>query len=235
MNNEDLKQQRSKRFQCVVEEIQNWIAQGKYKQGERLPAERKLAAYFEVSRNSVREAFLLLEQKNIIDIRRGVKGGAYVIAPILSKVEDELSQSLNSNGMTLETIAQFREAIETSIASIAAQKADAGDIRHLHFLVEEIRPYLGRGSGWVDEFIEADKAVHLSIAHISDNSLLQQALRTTLSQECYFTRFLKLQPSLMEENYKDLGAIVRAIENHQPDEAGFLSHTHIVRFNKAAA
>ncbi len=47
------------------------ILRGQYRAGERLPAERDLAARFEANRGAVREAIKKLEQLGIVDVKPG--------------------------------------------------------------------------------------------------------------------------------------------------------------------
>jgi DNA-binding FadR family transcriptional regulator len=234
MNIHERQKPRMNRFHDVVEKIQEWIAQGKYVPGERLPAERKLAIDMQVSRTSIREAYLILEHKDLVEIRWGVKGGAYVKTRSSRLLAEEIEFLLRIDKLTLDQVAEFREAIEKSVTSIAAQKADSKDIRLLKYLLEDVSSFIGKGSGWVDGFIEADKALHISIAQISENPLVSKALEATFGLDRYFNRFLNLSPALMEENLNDLRDMVEAIENHQPETAGRICHSHITRFNNAA-
>ena len=54
------------------------ISEKSIKSGDRLPAERKLAEELQVSRTSIREDLRILEQKDLVEIRLGKNGGAYV-------------------------------------------------------------------------------------------------------------------------------------------------------------
>src|SRR5882672_11364391 len=61
------------------------ILRGRYRPGERLPAERELATRLTVNRGSVREALKKLEQVGLVEIRRG--DGAVVQHPQDASVE----------------------------------------------------------------------------------------------------------------------------------------------------
>lgn len=225
------KTQRPRRVRSheIVEILKGWITQRSILPGERLPAERKLAADFQVSRTAIREAFLLLEENDYIEIKRGVKGGAYVKEQTVRPASRRSNILLDIDSYTLDQVAEFRQAIEKTVTAIAATKADAADIAALKHLVETVRMYVGRG--WVDEFIEADKAVHVYIANIADNPLIAETLKAALSLDRYFSRFHLLEAALMEENVQDLERIVTAIEQHQPEIASSICGEHITRFN----
>ena len=50
-------------FQDVVQQIQEHILTGTLKAGDTLPSERDLRSVFQVSRGTIREALLVLEQR----------------------------------------------------------------------------------------------------------------------------------------------------------------------------
>ena len=54
-------------------------SQGQYVAGQRLPSEREIAEELNVSRATVRNAFLRLQAENLIDIVP--RGGAFVRSP----------------------------------------------------------------------------------------------------------------------------------------------------------
>ena len=53
------------------------LTDGLYRIGERLPPERDLAEKMNVSRTVVREAIIMLELENLVEVRKG--SGVYVI------------------------------------------------------------------------------------------------------------------------------------------------------------
>ncbi|WP_319409325.1 FCD domain-containing protein [uncultured Desulfosarcina sp.] len=223
------------KFQEIADRIENRITEGSLLPGERLPSERKLVAELQVSRSSVREAFRILVQKDLVEIRRGARGGAFVKPPSCKQTSGPAEDLLQFDRLSLDQIAEFRDQIESGVVVLAVARLNSDDLRMLNYRLETVRSYLAKGSGWVDEFIEADKAVHLCIAKIAGNPLFSQALKATLGLKRYFFRFLDLAPCLMEKDFQDLSAIVRAMENHQPEAAARITRAHISRFNELTA
>ena len=64
-------------YQQVAEKLVALIESEKYTVGMRLPAERDLAAMFNVSRPTIREAVIALELENFVEVRMG--SGVYII------------------------------------------------------------------------------------------------------------------------------------------------------------
>ncbi|MCB2149150.1 MAG: winged helix-turn-helix domain-containing protein [Deltaproteobacteria bacterium] len=84
------------KFQEIADRIENRITEGSLLPGERLPSERKLVAELQVSRSSVREAFRILVQKDLVEIRRGARGGAFVKPPSCKQALVPLSNRLHA-------------------------------------------------------------------------------------------------------------------------------------------
>ena len=65
-------------YQEIVEQIRSVIEKGKLKRGDQLPNEKELSEAFHVSRSTVREAILSLENMQLVDRRQGE--GTYITA-----------------------------------------------------------------------------------------------------------------------------------------------------------
>src|SRR5690554_493701 len=72
----------------IVEQLETMILEGVLQAGERLPAERKLAEQFGVSRPSLREAIQKLVAKGLLVSRQG--GGNYVSKEVGATFSDPL-------------------------------------------------------------------------------------------------------------------------------------------------
>lgn len=55
----------------IVNELMEFIREGDFSVGEKLPNEYELSSLLGVSRNTIREALRSLASRNIIDIRQG--------------------------------------------------------------------------------------------------------------------------------------------------------------------
>lgn len=71
----------------IIDAIRNAIVEGRFRPGDKIP-EAELAEQLGVSRTPVREAFKLLEQQGLIDIRP--KHGTYVASMNRAEAEDGL-------------------------------------------------------------------------------------------------------------------------------------------------
>ena len=220
-------------FQDIVEQIQSAILDGTIPAGEKLPSERELVDMFETSRPTLREALRILEQKGLIEIRLGVKGGAYVRAPNNELMAESLGMLIRTQSVSLTHLGEFRQGIEGLVAELAAERATTNDIAILKKLIAEAKHFRDCGVERWGDFIKVDEKIHLEIADIAGNALYSFVLRSIhLNINRYFRKFLRAGTNKLEENYRDLCHLVAAIENHDRAAAGRLAQDHIHRFNR---
>jgi len=223
----------SRIFQDVIRQIEEAILQGKLKAGDRLPSERELKDIFQTSRGTLREALRVLEQKGLIAIKTGVNGGPVVKEVTTHQVSESLALLIRYQKIPLRDIAEFREGVEGIVAGLAAQRAEKKDIERLKTLLEDARRHLESGvSGW-DDFIDVDNSLHMALANIAGNQVYESVLRMVHDNIVrYYNRFLEKKREIMEENYRDLCDIVKAIEGGRKDRARFIARDHVKRFNR---
>jgi DNA-binding FadR family transcriptional regulator len=220
-------------FQDVVAQIQEAILQGKIMPGSRLPAERELTDIFKASRGTLREALRVLEQKGLISIKTGVKGGAVVNTLTTHPVSESLDLLIRYQRVSLRDLAEFREGVEGMVAAMAAKRASKEDLHSLKGLLKEAGVCLKQGTpGW-EAFIRIDNQIHMTLAKMAGNPVYESVLRTVYDHiHRYFDRFLQREEEVILENYKDLKEIVKAVEEGRAEKASRLVQDHVSRFNR---
>ncbi|HEY4349635.1 MAG TPA: FCD domain-containing protein [Paraburkholderia sp.] len=110
----------------VLDRIADYIAQHELRDGDLLPAERKLAEDLSVSRRELRHALASLEAAG--RIWRGVGRGTYLGARPL-----RFAQTLNglSVGTSPSDVAEMRLVIEPALVALATMKASPADLAEL--------------------------------------------------------------------------------------------------------
>jgi GntR family transcriptional regulator, transcriptional repressor for pyruvate dehydrogenase complex len=222
----------TKIFQDVVAQIEEAILTGRLRTGETLPSERDLKDTFQISRGTLREALRVLEQKGLIEIRLGVGGGSVVKSVEADSVSASLGLLIRSQKVSLNHLAEFREIVEGSVAAQAAERRTPEDVKCLKALLAEARDCVGPGQGRRDEFLEADKRIHLAVAAATGNPLHVSVLGSIHDNiHRYYDRFLSMDGSELEQNYRDLSDLVAAVARGSAEEARRLAQEHVERFN----
>ncbi len=144
-------------YQQVAEKLAAAIAAGDYPAGTRLPAERKLAERFEVSRPTVREAIIALELAGCVEVKGG--SGVYVI-------DSEASAfSAGESDIGAFEILQARMMFEGEAAGLAAREMSEAEIKELEVILEEMVEENASDSNAE----VADEKFHLHIARCTHN------------------------------------------------------------------
>ena len=222
----------NKIFQDVVNQIQEAILNGKFKPGDVLPSERELKEMLQVSRGTLREALRVLEQKGLIQIKLGVGGGAVVQDISLEPVSESLARLIRHQKVSLAHLAEFRSGVEGEVAALAAQRVTPDDIKDLENLLQRTRHFSEQGQHKSQEFLEADKQVHLKLAEITGNPIhhfVHLSVHDNIGR--YYERYLTMDDSEMLENFQDLERIVQAVALGHSEEARRLAVDHVYRFS----
>jgi len=162
--------QTSRKYEQIVEQIMNLVADGVLNPGDQLPAERELAQQFGVSRTAVREAVKALRERGLVQIHPG--RGTYISDYSLSAsgiVQDSLAFMVRTDDPTgSDELQQVRYLLEPGIAALAAEKATAHDLQQLQRLIEKMDDSLDNQ----EAFVQADLDFHLALARATQNSLI---------------------------------------------------------------
>ena len=220
-------------FEDLVSQIEGAMLDGRLKAGDKLPAQRDLVDMFQTSRGPLREALRVLEQKGLLEIKRGVRGGAVVKQPDMAPVAESLGLLVRHREITLAELSEFREGVEGSVAAIAAQRATQADIRQLKALLKQAKKHVGDGIESWEAFCQVDNRIHVAIAKAAGNRVYEFVLRMVHDniQQYYEAHPLKGQP-FMQENYQDLYDIISALEKQQATAVRSLMQSHVRRFNR---
>ncbi|MEZ5580314.1 MAG: FadR/GntR family transcriptional regulator [Candidatus Competibacteraceae bacterium] len=164
----------------IAENIREAIVKGSLKVDERLPTEEELAARFEVSRPTIREALKRLAAQHLIRSRRGPTGGTFVNRPSQDEIRLNLTNAMTllvgMGEFNLADIAETRQGLETLCCRLAAERrTDA----HLVALAVELDIQRDPALSDVD-FCASDVRFHRVLADATDNALLKFIVLTVI-------------------------------------------------------
>jgi len=148
-------------YQRVAEQLAAVIADGEYPPGSRLPAERKLAERFDVSRPTIREAVIALELAGFVEVRRG--SGVY----ICETNKDNLPNS-NSLDVGPFDILEARIMVEGETAMLAAKNITDEDLADIRQALDDM--VAENATAPATEL--ADERFHLLIARATGNEAI---------------------------------------------------------------
>lgn len=225
---------RVRSFEDIVEQIRDAVVSGALPPGSRLPAERDLAASFNVSRPTLREALRSLEAIGIIEIRAGKSGGVFVIAPSSAQVASALDTMFRFHGATIGELAEVRTSFEAENAFWAAQRADDVDIATLKSQAEEFERLTRIESTEWRVLSRLDIEFHETVAVASKNQVRVAIMRGINTAFFRFSSALEpvASPSVREDITRDIWGVHDAIVARDADLARKLMHAHVNEYSK---
>lgn len=146
----------------VTEQLRAEIRAGRWPVGTRIPTEPELTEITGTGRNTVREAVQALVHAGMLERRQG--SGTFVVAT------SDLGGALGKYFADAHErdVLELRQALDTTAASLAAQRRDDADIETLRRLLAE------RHMAWDDDnsrAIVADVELHRAIVVASHNAV----------------------------------------------------------------
>ena len=133
-------------------------------------SERELAAAFDVSRTSVREAINRLTAMGFLEQKRG--RGTFVCFPTPEE-ENALVVAMKGKTLSIEDLLEVRIGLECNATYFAAERASEKDI----YLMEQSIMKLEKSTEERIMNAEADVSFHMAIAYATNNSLHIQIMR----------------------------------------------------------
>ena len=154
---------------ATARKVKSMIIQEGMKPGDRLPTEKELAALFNVSRSTLREAMKFLRAENVVVIRQG--SGTFVSAET-GIAEDPLGLHFTDQKYVLQDLFETRMLVEPQIAGLAVQRATPQDIRNLERLVAEMDRLQANSAAAA----EMDIQFHTAVAECTHNDVLARVV-----------------------------------------------------------
>ncbi|TGZ98768.1 FCD domain-containing protein [Rodentibacter pneumotropicus] len=200
-------------YKKIGNKLKEQLINRQYQVGDKLPAERDLAEHFNVSRTVIREALIMLEIENLIEVRKG--SGIYVIAlPQHTASNDDFLDKVDVGPFEL---LQARQLLESSIAEFAALQVTRADITKLKDILATERKTLEQG----DKDYVADEDFHLTIAEITQNEVIIQMQKALWDLRVNSQMWKGLHTHIPNQSYRylwlqDHENIITALQRKDP-------------------
>jgi len=218
-------------FESIIQQVETAILQGNLTAGDRLPSERELQEMLEVSRNTLRESLRVLEQKGLIEIRQGNRGGIFVKEINADSMADNLGLFVQSQRITMEQISEFRQDLEGLVSRRAALRADSKTMGEVDQLLAKAEDLSRKGPSRWDAFMQADKEIHLALARLAGNPLHHFFLETvhTNFHRYHINTYLPRDEKTIRTTLRELKAIVKAVSRGDAERAERMAREHVRR------
>jgi GntR family transcriptional repressor for pyruvate dehydrogenase complex len=177
---------RKRIYEDIAEQLEEILTSNKSKPGEKFYSENELAAMFDVSRTTIRQALTILEIKGLIERRQGAatylteqkrpdeaksedgKSGDELLITNMIRVMSTVPKNILAEPMEL------RRIMEPNIASLAAKRAGEADIKSLESCIDMHIAAVPENRSSID----ADRAFHFAVAKAAHNGMLLVLVET---------------------------------------------------------
>ncbi|NAZ82457.1 FCD domain-containing protein [Kineococcus sp. R8] len=213
-------------FEETVERLLQAVRLGVVPAGERLPAERELAARLGVSRVTLREAIRSLAGAGLVEVRRGRAGGTFVLADRAPPgAPDPFAADPFAAGAgpaALRDALRLRRVLEVGAVELAAERTLAADER------DGLRHRLEVATGTaLTEHRAADSRLHLALAEAAGSpSLVTAVAEVRMRVNASLDRIPFLPPNL-ENSHAQHREVVAAVLAGDPAAARAAMRDHL--------
>jgi GntR family transcriptional regulator, transcriptional repressor for pyruvate dehydrogenase complex len=206
----------------VIQDFMKDVKEGKYTYGEKLPSQKEMSNYYEVSLIALREALTKLSAIGIVSFRQGK--GTY-----LNKVEgrtdisSEFSSLIFHDINNLRSIVEARQIIERETSFLAAKRKSEEDILELKRTIDGMKESFDD----FETFGKWDLEFHIAIAKASNNTVLQKIIMLLIdSYRAEVSKFFQI-PGVIEKVYKEHENIYHHIIEGNGAEASGGMYSHL--------
>lgn len=213
----------------VADQLEDHLLEGRFGVGDQMPTEPALAESFGVSRQVVREAARLLEDRGLVEIRAG--RGMTVLAPNVDSIVRRFRMLLRRGDASFEQLMELRRMTEGDMASLAAQNRTNED-------VESMRAAIATAAENLDDYatcMDADLAFHMALARATHNPFVLAFVQpiNVVLRDVYRKpiEYLATQSDTVAEH----SAIVDAVAGRDVEAARTATATHLGRVVEDAA
>lgn len=209
----------------VSERLILLLKEGKYRPGDRLPTERKLAEQFGVGRTSVREGLRYLEKMGILDIHqgRGITVRSLSLEDIFA-YSVPLTSLIELPNKEIRDTMYARRLLERESVYLACENRTGRELGELEEVVSEME----RSFDTPYEWLELDKKFHVTVARASGNAAFVQLIRVLWDIFVRHSEAILKNPKMMTSSTRFHREIYEAIEAGDGESARERMSAHLV-------
>ncbi|MFF7651309.1 FadR/GntR family transcriptional regulator [Streptomyces sp. NPDC007983] len=209
---------RQRLYEQVLERLRTYVEEGGLRAGDRLPTERELAERLGISRASVKQAIVVLEVQGLVEVRQG--GGMRLLRDSL---DTEPVERLMERRRRLPDVLDAREALETKLAELAAERRTDDDLAALEQALNWMEDEIATGRHGV----EGDRRFHAAVTAAAHSPLLAEFMRSIAEQIGESREESLRQPGRPKRSFAQHRKILDAIAEGRSKAAAAAMRRHV--------
>jgi GntR family transcriptional regulator, transcriptional repressor for pyruvate dehydrogenase complex len=208
--------------QEVAEQLRTMILRGRYRAGDKLPPERKLADTLGVNRATLREALKTLEQMGLVRSRQGdgTRVLDFVQTAGLDLLRHLIPVSEDAGLSILRDILEFRQIVGRELARLAAARAQPAQHAALRGIAQ-------RATASRDELLVQDFDFYFELARATGNVVFMLIINPVhAAMRSFSSLFADFIPSVEDVRAHHV-EIIAALERRDGDAACAAADHHL--------
>jgi len=210
-------------FEGICAQVRTELTLGRLKPGDKLPAERDLALRLGSSRTAVREALRTLEMAGVIELRKGVKGGAFIREGDPAVVTRSFGDMVHLGRISLADLTEGRVIIQDAVVRLACERATEADFQVLEASIDRTEAYTRAGRD-VERRLQVVRFYRL-LAQATRNEVM--VILVDALTDIVLTILARDGVGPKPDTVRVLREIVRRLRARDADEAASLMTRHL--------
>jgi DNA-binding FadR family transcriptional regulator len=205
-------------FEETVERLGKAIRLGLLGPGSQLPPERELATQLGISRSTLRQAIVTLVQSGHLISVRGRTGGTFVAeAPPLAT-----RATRKPSARKMREVLDYRLAIETGAAMLAAERARDRDLARMRSCVDRMA-----GAPSFEVYRRADMRFHIALAETARSGRLVTAMTEVQADMGQLISLIPHPEEVLTRSNAQHAKLVAALERGDASRAVRIARDHL--------
>lgn len=207
----------------VTRQIEEAILDGEYKPGDKLPPTRKLQEVFGASLGTIRESLAILEQKGLLYVRKGSKGGFFIREITTKPMANSLEMLMRHMVLSHRELYEFRATVEAGLIRLVVQKASDEQIQVFWEYLDKFKACLNQGNdGWM-KLVKIENDLRREFLHVIKNRTYEVVLTPIINNlHEYALQHLPGGSQEAQAAYDYWEKIIPAVADHDEDRAASL-------------
>lgn len=208
--------------EMIINEIVQHIKSGELKPGDRLPTEREMSLMFGVGRSSIREAVKGLVLSGYLASAQGKGTFVRKNLPAMDLTLDDLRNVLAAERIV--ALMELRIILECKAAELAAQRANADDIRRIYDVLERMQACRKD----IKKFYRPDFDFHVAVAEASHNEMICEMMKLIVEKShAYYEKFMPERLCPPEQAIQTARKIADCLAKGQGQKASRYMKAHL--------
>ncbi len=215
----------------VVHQIEEAILTGEYRVGDKLPPTRQLQEILGASLGTIREGLARLEQKGLVAVKKGTKGGYFINDVTTQPMTESLELLMRHLKVTPRELFEFRATVEAGLIRLVVQRGSDEQVQDLMQYRQKLKACLERGKeGWY-ALLDAERDLRKAFLAIVDNRIYGAVLLPIHNNIFQFAnRHLGGGDAMTREAYRYWQKILDALERRDEEAAAGQTKKMIFHF-----